>query len=112
MLFFSKLSNELQKALILETKTCYPSFKQIYDNTNDMITTITRTRRKKVDVKTDSSSNWKPNKSSLKDSNSPTLNFNTSAAVDSNFDKKKHHISCIVGFVMLMVTLTFSVPHS
>ena len=108
---FSKLSNELQKALILETKTCYPSFKEIYDNVNDVITTITRTRRKKVEVKTDSSSNWKPNKSSLKDSNSPTLNFNTSAAVDSNFNKKKHHISCIVGFVMLMVTLTYSVPH-
>ena len=88
MYFFSKLSNELQKALILETKTCYPSFKEIYDNVNDVITTITRTRRKKVEVKTDSSSNWKPNKSSLKDSNSPTLNFNTSAAVDSNFNKK------------------------
>ena len=86
---FSKLSNELKKALNLETRTCYPSFKQIYDAANDVITTITRTRRKKVEVKTDSASNCKPNKSSLKDSNPPTLNFNTSAAVDSNSNNKK-----------------------
>ena len=77
---FSKLHQELQRAIIYETKTNYPSLNEIFEKSNDVINTIVRTRRKKPETKTEPDGNWKPKKLSLYPDKaiSPTLgNFST-----------------------------------
>ena len=71
----------MQKALILEIKINYPTFKQIFDKANDLIETINITRPKRIEVKHVPTSDWRPAKGSLKESHAPTLNFATPAAV-------------------------------
>ena len=47
---FSKLSGELRKALIAETKSDYPTFDQIMSNTNKIINMLVRTHKKEADI--------------------------------------------------------------
>ena len=51
---FSKLSRELQRALIAETKTGYPTFDQILNNYGNVINNLNKTRSKKPPVKHES----------------------------------------------------------
>ena len=44
----SKLSIEMQKALINESKSCYPTFYQIFDLSNNVINIINKTRKQKL----------------------------------------------------------------
>ena len=61
---FSKLSRELQRALIIETKTGYPTFDQILINYGNVINNLVETRPKKPPAKHESKGG-KPPKSSL-----------------------------------------------
>ena len=51
---FSKLSRELQRALIAETKTGYPTWDQIMANYGNVINNLNKTRAKKPSVKNES----------------------------------------------------------
>ena len=71
---FSKLSGELRKALIAETKSNYPTFEEIMANTSKVINTLIRTRKKKTISKP---SNEKRGGGASGSSGVPTLNFST-----------------------------------
>ena len=79
---FSKLSNELKRELISDTKTNYPGYNQIQDKCPGIIHRIDKTGRKKFEARPPSvpAIEWKPAKASLRESHSPTLNFATSTA--------------------------------
>ena len=79
---FSKLSNELKKELISETKTNYPGYNAIQDKCPSVIHRIEKTGRKKFESKPIHAPaiEWKPQKASLKESHSPTLNYAIPAA--------------------------------
>ena len=40
---FDKFSSELQMGIILKAGTCYPTFNQIYDMSNEVINVINKT---------------------------------------------------------------------
>ena len=40
---FDKFSSELQMGIILKAGTCYPTFDQIYDMSNEVINVINKT---------------------------------------------------------------------
>ena len=68
---FSKLSTELKKAIILKAGTCFPTFNQIFDLSNEVINVINKTRKKNS-----GNTHKKSNTSSTSNDNS-TLNFAT-----------------------------------
>ena len=43
---FDKFSSELQMGIILKAGTCYPTFDQIYDMSNEVINVINKTWKK------------------------------------------------------------------
>ena len=75
-IFLSKLSNEMQKALINESKPCYPTFDQIFDLSNNVINVINKTRRQKSNETGTGSGVKKSSVNAIPVSNS-TLNFTT-----------------------------------
>ena len=90
-LIFSKLSLEIQNALINKLDTSYPTFTEIYDNHIEIINTLRRNKRKKSEFKDKS---FKP-KSSFSQSK-PVLNesdnFGTSAIpVANSGEAKRYH---------------------
>ena len=76
---FSKLSRELQRALIAETKTGYPTWDQIMDNYGNVINNLNKTRAKKPSVKNESKGE-KPPKLVARINSTPTMNFATPVA--------------------------------
>ena len=71
MLYFSKLSTELKKAIILKAGICFPTFSQIFYLSNEVINVINKTRKKNS-----GNTHKKSNTSSTSNDNS-TLNFAT-----------------------------------
>ena len=81
---FSKLSIEMQKALINESKSCYPTFDQIFDLSNNVINIINKTRKQKPN---ETGSGVKKSSVTTSPVNNSTLNFtttNSNVPADSN----------------------------
>ena len=82
---FSKLSIEMQKGLINESHSCYPTFDLIFDLSNKVINVINKTKKQKPNQTQagTGSSSGKPSVNSNSVNNS-TLNFSTNSNVNSN----------------------------
>ena len=98
---FSKLSRELQRALIIETKTGYPTFDQILTNYGNVINNLVKTRLKRPPAKHESKGG-KPSKSVAGANSTPTMNFATPTAktVKSTVDNFHYSIYATCSFLL------------